>query len=69
MQGSTWQSPTTRLPGGAFPATNGQTILPSPPQQQRQAPDDWSFLRSFGDPLDDFYALDVELRDLLTSPN
>jgi hypothetical protein len=30
-------------------------------------PEDWTFLRSFGDSNDDFYSLDVELRGLLDS--
>ncbi|KUJ08652.1 uncharacterized protein LY89DRAFT_599174 [Mollisia scopiformis] len=30
-----------------------------------QSPEDWTFLRDFGDPTDEFYELDVQLRGLL----
>jgi hypothetical protein len=30
-----------------------------------KSPEDWSFLRGFGDESDDFYQLDVQLRGLL----
>ena len=32
---------------------------------QMKSPEDWSFLRDFGDETDDFYELDVQLRGLL----
>lgn len=58
-----------------FPANNGTASTSTSPLLQNHnggqplaaIPDDWSFLQSFGDPRDDFYALDVELRGLLDS--
>jgi hypothetical protein len=35
------------------------------PAQQNYSPEDWTFLRDFGDPRDDFYELDEQLRGLL----
>ncbi|KAE8451460.1 hypothetical protein EG329_004089 [Mollisiaceae sp. DMI_Dod_QoI] len=35
------------------------------PPSNTQSPEDWTFLRDFGDPTDEFYELDVQLRGLL----
>ena len=35
------------------------------PREPSQVPEDWGFLREFGDSSDEFYALDVELLGLL----
>lgn len=35
------------------------------PRESSQAPEDWGFLRDFGDSTDEFYALDVQLLGLL----
>lgn len=36
-----------------------------PNKVNMQSPEDWTFLRDFGDPTDEFYELDVQLRGLL----
>jgi hypothetical protein len=50
-----------------YPPPRQQQHQPPQPQQQH-SPEDWSFLQSFGDATDEFYALDVELRGLLDNP-
>jgi hypothetical protein len=45
----------TSHPAGEVSANNTHT----------QSPEDWTFLRDFGDPTDEFYELDVQLRGLL----
>ncbi|CZR69825.1 related to CHA4-transcription factor [Phialocephala subalpina] len=45
------------------PASEASTSAPH--TAATQSPDDWTFLRDFGDPTDEFYELDVQLRGLL----
>lgn len=49
-----WTAVTSQS-AGEMPSSNTQT----------QSPQDWTFLRGFGDPTDEFYELDVQLRGLL----
>jgi len=56
------------------PQMLGQTLSPAPPRMPEggnmssaltPSPEDWSFLKDFGDATDDFFELDVQLRGLL----
>lgn len=56
------------------PQPPGQTLSPAPPRMPDNgnlsstlvpSPDDWGFLRDFGDATDEFFELDVQLRGLL----
>lgn len=46
--------------GSPVPRTNATAT-----NESQQSPDDWTFLKEFGDPTDEFYELDVQLRGLL----
>jgi len=56
------------------PQLPGQLLSPTPPRipdngnlasTLAPSPEDWSFLKDFGDATDDFFELDVQLRGLL----
>lgn len=39
--------------------------VPNPGMNAPMTPEDWTFLREFGDPTDEFYELDMQLRGML----
>lgn len=63
------QGPTNELLPVSAPKSEHPYGSPAPRVSNEGArvdsPEDWTFLREFGDPTDEFYELDVQLRGLL----
>lgn len=58
-------TPFTAINGSFQPQPPQPTPQPQQPQPQPDEQIDWSFLKEFGDPTDEFFTFDGELRSLL----